>query len=195
MNWTRFKKEHLVQLKALIFDNLDGDYITINRRKFHTEEILLIGLTYQANGEKYSSMRYKFGGNWCAYSYVINYFVEHMFKKYYNIISGSSMYYWRDHIANFRETIWRKVAFDDSGDRILNIELNNFRVYGFIDCIGHKTCTPGGGPINDDNDRRPNCYEQQRAFYTRYEKKHGLKTQVVLLPNGMVGHAALHSIA
>ena len=94
MNWTRFKKEQLTQLKELIFgDNADG-FVRHKERRLHYEEILLIALTYQANGEKYSSMKSKFGGNWCGYSYLINYFVEHMHTKYYHIISGNSMQYW-----------------------------------------------------------------------------------------------------
>ena len=195
MNWTRFKKEQLNQLKTLIFGQQACDFVRYKERRLYHEEILIIALTYQANGEKYSSMKSKFGGNWCGYSYLINYFVEHMHDKYFNIISGNSMRYWRDHILNFRESIWKCVAFDDDGERIVNIELDNFRVYGFIDCIGHRTCTPGAGPILNTGQRRDNSYETQRAFYTRYGKKHGLKTQVVMLPNGMVGHAAIHSIA
>ena len=77
----------------------------------------------------------------------------------------------------------------------MNIDLDNFRVFSFLDSIGHETCTPGSGPVGIDNSRRQNSYEIQRAFYSRYGKQHGLKTQVVLLPNGMCGHCWVHSIA
>ena len=49
--------------------------------------------------------------------------------------------------------------------------------------------------MNLAGDRRRNSYKEQRAFYTSNAKKHGLKTQVIMLPNGMAGHATIHSIA
>ena len=88
-----------------------------------------------------------------------------------------------------------KIAFNEIGVRDVTISLENFRIFSFLDTISHSTCTPGTGPINTDNKRRPNSYNIQRAFYTRYGKKHGLKTQVLLLPNGIVGHCWVHSMA
>ena len=65
----------------------------------------------------------------------------------------------------------------------------------FVDCMPHRSTTPGAGPINNDGDRRIDSYLIQRAFYTRYGKMHGNKTQGLLLPNGMIGHAWVHSVA
>ena len=81
--WTgpNWKKEELVQLKSIILGHLPDDYMSIQRKCFNIEEILLLSRTYQVNGEKYSSIRYKFVGNWCVFSYAINYFVEHVFTS------------------------------------------------------------------------------------------------------------------
>ena len=49
-------------------------YITIAGSKFSFEEILLIALHYNANGDMYSSMVYVFGDNWNLYTYPINFF-------------------------------------------------------------------------------------------------------------------------
>lgn len=65
----------------------------------------------------------------------------------------------------------------------------------FIDCMSYKSTTPGAGPINNEDDRREHAYLIQRAFYTRYGIKHGNKTQDLLLPNGIIGHAWVHSVA
>ena len=74
------------------------------------------------------------------------------------------MNYWKNHIPTFRELIWQKCCFNDNGNQIVNIKKDNFRTYGFIDCLGHETSTPGAGPIGNTNERRQNAFEHQRAF-------------------------------
>ena len=85
-NWTRFTKEQLIRMRDLFFSTDRNDTCMIKNRIYHFEEIMLISLTYQASGEKYSSMYLKFGGDWRSYTYPINHFVDHMFMKYYNLI-------------------------------------------------------------------------------------------------------------
>ena len=111
------------------------------------------------------------------------------------MISGNSLQRWVGDIHTFREAIWKQVVFDDDGTQRIFINLEDIRVFAWIDCKGHVACTPGSGPVNDNDDRRENAYEVQRAFYTRYGKLHGLKSQIVLLPNGMICHAWIHSVA
>jgi hypothetical protein len=72
---------------------------------------------------------------------------------------------------------------------------DEFYNFGFIDCIGHATCSPALGPINNQGEWRENRYEIQRAFYTKYGKKWGFKTQGIVLPNGMIGNAWCCSIS
>ena len=45
---------------------------------------------------------------------------------------------------------------------------------------------PGGGPRNENNDRFENRFAVQRAFYTAYGKQWGMKTQALLLTNGIM---------
>ena len=65
----------------------------------------------------------------------------------------------------------------------------SFRPFGFIDCFGIKTCRPG---ISRDISF---IHDLQRAFYSGYFRAHGLKAQVVFLPNGMVGSIYVASLA
>ena len=80
-------------------------------------------------------------------------------------------------------------------ENLFNITFDEFRLMGFVDCKQERTSVPGSGPINEDNDRREGADGLQRAYFSSYGKKHGMKTQVVLLPNGMVGHAFVTPIA
>ena len=117
------------------------------------EHIILISLTYQSTGESYSNMVLRFGGWHNVYTHVIHYFVNRLYGKYYHLISGQSLRLWTDHISTFREAIWKNIAFDEIGVRDITINLENFRVFSFLDTISHITCIPGAGPINTVNDR------------------------------------------
>ena len=65
------------------------------------------------------------------------------------------------------EKIFNVVMRDKNGNIDPNLEhitLDSFRVFGWIDCIQNITCRPGGGPVNEDGDRRDGEDEIQRAF-------------------------------
>jgi hypothetical protein len=49
--------------------------------------------------------------------------------------------------------------------------------------------------MNGDDDRREDAYAIQRAFYTKYGKKWGMKTQLLFCPDGMIGSVFFTSIA
>ena len=109
------------------------------------------------------------------------------------------MEFWASSVPRYREAIWRAIAFhgtpDYEEDEDIFIDLPNFCVFGFGDCIPIKTCCPGAGPVNSEGGCCENAFEIQRAFYTRYGKQWGMKAQTITLPNGMVGHAYISSIA
>ena len=130
-------------------------YITIAGSKFSFEEILLIALHYNANGDKYSSMVYFFGGNWGLYTYPINFFSSLIFKKYYHRISGRSLRYWAEtgEIDSFRESVWKNACFDEDGNQDVPIPLEAFRVMMWCDTMPHSMCAPGQGPVNRDDKR------------------------------------------
>ena len=73
--------------------------------------------------------------------------------------------------------------------KYLTILFEEFLSFGFIDDTGVATCRPGSGPESDEYGaaRRLRWKEIQRAFYSGYCKKHGIKFQSVVLPNGMFG--------
>ena len=112
---------------------------------------MLIALTYQSTGESYSSMVMKFGGWYNRYTYPIHYFINSLYRKYYHLISGNSLHLWTAQIDTFREAIWRQIVYNGDGVRDLEISLDNFRVFSFLDTIGHETCSPGAGPFDFSN--------------------------------------------
>ena len=56
-------------------------------------------------------------------------------------------------------------------------------------------CKPGSGPVTVDDDRNPEMWKIQRAFFTTYGKMWGMKCQAVFFPNGMLGSTFFTSVA
>ena len=169
--FTRFRKDELHKL----FDHLrfPPGNIRIAKHVFTSEEIFLFTLTWIARGETFVSMRDDFGGDSNSYGYMVGFFIEHVFETFYHKISGDSMRMWKDDIDEFRERIWEDCCFDrddngmiDHSQMVLDIALDVWRVWSFIDCCCLKTCRPGSGPINEDGDRREDANDMQQAFYS-----------------------------
>ena len=148
-----------------------------------------------ANGTKYQKMSETYGGDWAMYGYPINFFARFLYQKYYHRLSGQSMQYWALNADAFRKAIWLKVCFDKDANQDIMISYDEFAVFGWIDGMQHQTCRPGGGPIDDEDNRRPDENRTQRAFFTSYGKMHGMKTLALHLPNGMVGSVYFCSVA
>ena len=72
----------------------------------------------------------------------------------------------------------------------LDIPLDTFRIFGFLDNTGFRTTAP------DIAARRRLGFEDgvQRAFYSGYFATHGIKMQVITLPNGIIGTDFLGSL-
>ncbi len=66
----------------------------------------------------------------------------------------------------------------------------NVRIVGFLDCKVDETCTPGTGPLTDEElaPRRPGAEILQRSVYSGYLKLHGLKVLTVVFPNGIISY-------
>jgi hypothetical protein len=63
-----------------------------------------------------------------------------------------------------------------------HFEYDSFHVFGFLDNFALPTACPG-----DLATQREGFYDNfQRAFYSGYFRKHGLKAQVVYLPIGLI---------
>jgi len=194
-HYTRLNQDELMELKELMFGDFQEDTYVFCKNKFTYEETLLIALHYMSSGTKYLAMKDTYGGDWTRYSYIVNWFSKFLFHKYYHRLCGKSLQYWASSVPEFRERIWRYVCFDEMGNQVVDVELEDFRIFGFIDAMQHKTCCPGSGPINAEDDRRDDAAETQRAFFTSYGKMWGMKSQAVLLPNGMVGSTYFTSVA
>ena len=65
----------------------------------------------------------------------------------------------------------------------MDFDINTFRVFGFLDDTSLPTARPG------DSARRRGDFvtDVQRSFYSGYFSDHGLKCQLVHLPNGLIG--------
>jgi len=194
-HYTRLNQDELTQLRDEMFGKFPTDHYTFEKRKFSYEETMLIALHYMALGTKYYEMKDTYGGDWTLYSYMVNYFARFLYHKYYHRLCGRSMEFWAEHVPVYREAIWKYVCTDGEGNLDIDVLLQFFRVFGWIDCMQHETCTPASGPINADNDRNDDMYLIQRAFFTAYGKMHGTKTQALHLPDGMVGNVYFSSVA
>ena len=128
---------------------------------------------------------------------MVNFFAKFLEHKYYHRICGRSLEHWAEQgdVNTFRKAIWRYVCFDEKGNQDILINHEHFRPWGWIDCMKQISCQPGSGPVGEDDARRDDRFEIQRAFYTHYGHVWGMKTQAVHLPNGIVGSCYFTSIA
>jgi len=198
--YTNFEKEWLVTLKEFFFhecnDIVDGKLRVSSRHVYGDEFVLLLSLAYFTTGNDYKELAHVFGGDCAAYSHAIRWFTNHIHDKYYNLISGTSMEIWIGQTHDFRQAFFESCFCNEDGEcEVEGLTFDSFRPFSIIDCMGVSTCAPGTGPIHGTNDRRPNWYAIQMAFYTRYGKKWGLKLQCVTLPNGMFMHIFCTSLA
>ena len=170
-----------------MFGGFPTTFYSVDRHRHTFEETMLIALHYQSKGTTYYEMREVYGGDYTRYSHMVNWFATFCFCKYYHRLSGRSMEYWAEDVPNFREAIWRYVCFNKDGDQDIQIDLNLFRIFGWMDCFKHMMCQPRSGPVGEDDTRHDDRFEIQRAYFTRYGKYWGMKTQALILPNGMFG--------
>lgn len=98
--------------------------------------------------------------------------------------------FWLPHFPLFCEKI--KLKVEKQVGRIVSLEEdaeNGFSIFGFIDNTISAICRPASGPAAPGG---PNAPRQdpliQQAFYTKFKKLHGVKFQVIALPNGMFLH-------
>ena len=63
-----------------------------------------------------------------------------------------------------------KVCFDEEANQDIGVSFDEFAVFGWIDAIQNETCRPGGGPVDDEDNRRLEESRLQRAFFTLYGK-------------------------
>jgi hypothetical protein len=115
-------------------------------------------------------------------------------------------------VHTFRRAILDKLLLDPAGDELRvpevaeavedGIQLRyslgdpvSFRPFGFIDCFGVETNRVGDNLVRNPFTTGRLVHDIQRTFYSGYFRKHGLKCQVVFLPNGMIGSVFIAALA
>lgn len=196
---TRFSQDELLVLYHHFFGRMvDPTYIFCGI-KFSYEETLLIALDYMSNGTKFITMAQSYGGDWSRYSYMVNFFAKFLHHKYYHRLCGRSLSYWltNDDVSTFRLAIFNYIKY--SGTNVIPgleyILFELFRTFGFLDCMQLAMSRPGSGPINENDERNPENWHIQRAFFTKYGKMWGMKCQGTFFPNGILGNCFFTLVA
>ena len=148
-----------------------------------------------ASRSKFYIIREVYGGDWTRSSFMHNFFNKFIYHKYYHRLCGSSLEYWAPEIPAFREAICIYVCLNEDSVKDIDVPLEQFRIFGWIECAQNFTCQLGSGPCNEDYERKEEFYDIQRAFYTAYGKDWGIKTQAISLLNEMLGSGYFTSIA
>ena len=145
-----------------------------------------------------------FGGGISRWVEAFEWFVNFLFTRFFNKISGDSMRMWSGKMEGFRRMLHSKItsppcdlelwanvgAIDDElGLYLVDVPFDSFLCAMLVDDTSIRTARPGAGPHGDyvGAPRRLGAYFLQRAFYSGYFRGHGLKYQHVMLPNGLYG--------
>jgi hypothetical protein len=159
-------------------------------------ECFLVWLYHLTKGSPFFEMaHFVFGGDSRHLSEMNDLFIAYSYNTFFNKISGTSLNQWLpDKLDLCQELIFnsvttgaiKEIQFEDGqvvDQQWILHHFDSFCVFGFLDDIAFPTACPGNLAT-----RREGYYEDiQRAFYSRYLGKHGLKTQVVFLPIGLIG--------
>lgn len=162
------------------------------RHVFTGEECFLVYLFHLFRGTPFTEMaRHKFGGNPRYFTYMFNAMNDHLYVTFYHKISGVSLREWLpDDVHHFRQLVYRTVmdggiertSFDNNEITFLTprIPFDAFRIFALLDDSSIPTARPS------DPDYYPGV-DFQHSFYSGYFREHGLKCQLVYLPNGLIG--------
>ena len=169
-----------------------------SRHMFDGEACFIICLFHLRKGHTFIDMSQQyFGGDPRYFSMMNEAMINHIYETFYHKISGASLNQWLPrHLEQCRRLIHTKLANGVvQEDHYVNGELVDsdwvyaefdyrfFRPFAFMDDYGAETARPA------EEARRRENYELdiQRAFYSGYFRRHGLKAQVVYLPIGIIG--------
>jgi len=106
------------------------------------------------------------------------------YNKADGLLHGNRLQHWVPLFAEFAEAIRHKLNRPKYGELLFQ----NVRIICFLYCKIDETCTPGTGPMNNEElaERRPDAEIIQRALYSGYLKVHGMKVLTVVFPNGII---------
>ncbi len=155
--------------------------------KASSEEAFIITVTKLATGRTNTSLMEVFG-------VITDTFISRVYKKTIEVLDnkadgvlhGNCLHRWVHLFPEFAEAIKNKLNRPQYGGLLFG----NVRIVGFLDCKVDETCTPGTGPLTDEElaPRRPGAEILQRSVYSGYLKRHGLKVLTVVFPNGIIAY-------
>jgi hypothetical protein len=161
--------------------------ISTRGHKASSEEAFIITLTKLATGRTNTGLVEIFGATTVTFiSRVYKTTIHLLDNKAEGILHGNCLQRWVHLFPDFAEVIRRKLYRPQYGALLFE----DVRIVGFLDCKIDETCTPGTGPMNDEElaERRPGAEIIQRALYSGYLKNHGLKVLTVVFPNGIIAY-------
>jgi hypothetical protein len=196
--YTWFSQDHENMCLLMAHLRIPDTFTHTNRAVYTGEECFVVWLYHMTKGAPFTEMaRFVFGGDPRRLSEMNDLFISYAYNAFYNKISGTSLDQWLpDKLDLCRELILSSVAsgaieeieFEDGQviDRqwiTHHFDFDSFRIFGFLDDFAMPTARPGGSAT-----RTHGFVENiQRAFYSGYLRRHGLKAQVIYLPIGIVG--------
>ena len=166
--------------------------------KYHPEEMFLYVFTKMATGMSAQKIVDAwFGGDYTRWVFGYRWCIWYLDERYKNIIGHQSLLRYLDDFPRFHRCIeaycQRDRVYTDKQTHVREVvpgipELpQHFSIFGFIDDSHEHVCTPFAGPDGDFQGapRRREYDLAQQAIYSGYTKLHGIKTENVLLPNGI----------
>ena len=151
---TRFTKDELKPLLALFFGRMNENTHTYVQHLFSYEETLIIALHHQSSGSPHNELSQMYGGECTEYAHMMNYFSNLVCHKFYHRLCGRSLEQWVSNVHAYRKAIWKDIFFDGDGNQDVDVPLNPFCPWSWLDCVQHWMFCLGVGPVNEDGDRR-----------------------------------------
>ena len=179
------------------------DHFTLNQHgvqqdccyNFDPEELFLYTLCVITSGMlKYRIVDMFFGGAYSRWSFGYRWMLQYLSQRYASIMGFQALLRWKAHFPRFHAAIQnfcqkeRQIEQTDGTWRTLEpLHHLPHNLFGFIDDTIDEFRVPFSGPRGDyvGASRKPAYADGQRSVYTGYIHTHGLKLEVVLLPNGI----------
>ena len=135
-----------------------------------------------------------FGGDHGRWKYAWPWMLRYLDRRYETIIGHQGLLRFRDDFPAFFDSIEKYVKkpkwhLDEDGEWWWSpgLAFCPYRIFGFIDCSIYRMNVPFSGPSGNFKGapRKRKYAVTQEAFYTGWTHVHGLKVEVVYLPNGI----------
>lgn len=202
-DFTSFRKSQLIRIyKHFNLENIAtqqlGSIRVSNGSKYYAfdpEEIFLFFMTKCKTGLSNKVMcDLIFGGNATRWSYGWRWILFYVDERYERVIGHEKLVDFVHEFPKFYNAINKCVQkttthhfSDGTAEDRPGLNFLPFDIFSFIDCSIDRINVPFSGPDGDfiGAPRRPFYQDAQQSVYTGYKKVHGIKVEVVMLPNGI----------